>query len=71
VLRPGTYTVDRLTLNAIWSSASDLVRQGLIRFEDDADIVPPVDDAGEDFTDFAEQRHTAFGLDPAQLETLD
>jgi hypothetical protein len=42
VLKPGTYKLDRLTAHAIRSSASDLVRQRLVVFEDDADIVPPI-----------------------------
>jgi len=56
-----------------------LVRQGLIRFEDDQDLVPPIDpdrtvqvleefQRAEDFTDFSGQAHARFDLDPSQLE---
>ena len=79
VLKPGTYKVDKLTMNAIRQSASDLVRQGLIRFEDDQGLVPPIDpdrtaqvleefQRAEDFTDFAEQIDSVFGVDVVGLD---
>ena len=64
-------------------SARDLVREGLIRFEDDQDIVQPVVNPDrmaevleefngvEDFTDFSDQAHAAFALDAVQLEEAD
>ncbi len=54
VLKPGVYRVDRLTVNAIRSSAHGLVRQSLIRFEDDEDIVAPIVPA-RDLTDAVHQ----------------
>ena len=86
VLRPGVYRVDRLTVSAIRASAHGLVREGLICFEDDRDIVAPIvpaqnltdevqaefewEGVAEDFTDFADDVHARFDLDPVQLEDM-
>jgi len=66
VLRPGVYRVDRLTVNAIRASAHDLVREGLICFEDDRDIVAPIVPA----QDIADEVQAEFHLDPVRLEDM-